>query len=88
MKGAAIIQSFVFPRGQWTKNQAIQWMHDHGFPTKKVDVNATQYRFRQRPPSACKPSTYGTKIWWSKKKGSKTLPKPKKILVVFCGEKR
>jgi|WetSurMetagenome_2_1015567.scaffolds.fasta_scaffold146645_2 hypothetical protein len=44
------IQSILFSRSKWTIEQAIQWLHDHEYVSKKVDVTDKYLRFRQREP--------------------------------------
>lgn len=53
-KYASKVQSVVFTRPQWTVPRAARWLRKHHFIVKKVDVTATQLRFRQRSPKPFK----------------------------------
>lgn len=44
------IQSIAISRSAMTQAQAIKWVTDHFGNPKKIDVTATEYRFRQRSP--------------------------------------
>jgi hypothetical protein len=48
------IQSVLLSRRYFTMQQAFQWIRDHGFKAKKVDVTKNYYRFRQFNPSRLK----------------------------------
>lgn len=46
------IQSVVFERKYWTKNNALNWLHHNGLkPLNGVDlIHPKQYRYRIRDP--------------------------------------
>jgi hypothetical protein len=49
---APAVQSVRFARSAWTTTTARAWLRAHGFvPIKKVDVTATQLRYRIRDPA-------------------------------------
>lgn len=66
-------QSFLFPKSEWTKREALSWLRSHGRVYAKVDDKAAHYRFRQFSPKRCR--SYGTKVWKSSGRA---------IKVVFC----
>ena len=45
------VQSVLFPREEFTMNEAIQWLKDHKYKHKKVDTTEMMYRFRQHDPN-------------------------------------
>ena len=48
------VQTVLVPKKDFTYNQALSWIHRHGYRTsfygKGVDVTENFYRFRQAPP--------------------------------------
>jgi predicted ABC-type ATPase len=44
------VQSVVFKKGQWTIEQAKDWLHKHGFKYGDVDEKPNEIRFRQFSP--------------------------------------
>lgn len=44
------IQSILFDPSEWTQDEAIDWLLEHGFIAKKIDDTGTRLRFRQRDP--------------------------------------
>jgi hypothetical protein len=45
------IQSVLFDKNKYSRQQAIQWLEDHGFQHYKIDVTKRYYRFRQFNPN-------------------------------------
>ena len=78
VKGKVQPQTFLFPRGEWTKAQAKTWLEAHDKKHGKVDTKGDHYRFRQFDPKVCRAGRYGTKVW---KSGGK------EIKAVFCVRK-
>jgi hypothetical protein len=44
------VQSLLFPKSDWTKEQARTWLREHGYKSRKVDETEKYYRFRQEDP--------------------------------------
>lgn len=44
------VQSVLFPRGDWTKDQAYKWLADHAYKAYKLDKTDKYFRFRQSDP--------------------------------------
>ena len=42
-----IVQSLMLRRDKFTREEAFQWMRDHGYIASKVDVSPAYYHFRQ-----------------------------------------
>ena len=49
-RGSMKIQSLLFPRGQFTRGEAIAWARRHGFRADKTDTTDRYIRIRQRSP--------------------------------------
>jgi len=78
-------QSFLFPTEEWTRTTALSWLRSHAYVTEKVVREGKHWRARQFPPEECKPGTYGTKRWISRRTADgRGRWKPKKILAVYC----
>ena len=45
-----MLQTILIPRSNFTLDQAIEWLKQHGHSHKKVDETEHFYRFRQLPP--------------------------------------
>jgi hypothetical protein len=45
------VQSILFDRKYYTKQQAIDWAISHGFKVKKIDTTINKFRIRQFNPS-------------------------------------
>lgn len=45
------IQSVLFPRKQWSKLQAKDYLKYNGYKFNDIDTTINFYRFRQRRPS-------------------------------------
>ena len=43
---AEMIQSVFFPRPDFTVQQAVQWLHQHGLRYHKIDITEHHLRFR------------------------------------------
>jgi len=48
------IQSILLDRDIFTLKQAENWIKEHGFKLKKLDITVHYYRFRQLEPSMFK----------------------------------
>lgn len=46
---AAVLQTFIFKRGDWNLTNARAWLRRHGH-SAEADVLTGSYRFRQRDP--------------------------------------
>ena len=44
------VQSVLFSRDHFTKNQAIKWLEENGYQNKKIDISKNYMRFRQVDP--------------------------------------
>jgi hypothetical protein len=44
------VQSLMFPRDKWTKEEARAWLKEHGYKSKRVDETDTYWHFRQESP--------------------------------------
>ena len=77
-KGKVLPQTFLFPKGEWTRAQAKAWLKAHAKKYGKVDEKGSHYRFRQFDPKVCRVGRYGTKVWKSN---------GKEIKAVFCAWK-
>lgn len=81
-------QSFQFPVEEWTKATATSWLRVHGYKTEKVIKEANHYRARQFDPAMCKPGTFGTRVWMSRRTaGGRGRWKAKRILAVYCSRR-
>jgi len=47
---AGKIQTVLIPKEDFTLKEALQWLDDHNYPHKKVDITEDFYRFRQMTP--------------------------------------
>ncbi|MCP4394552.1 MAG: phage portal protein [Alphaproteobacteria bacterium] len=45
------IQSLIFSKGKFTREQAVKWAKEHDFKSSKVDETDESYRLRQNDPS-------------------------------------
>jgi hypothetical protein len=52
------IQSIIFSKDHFTKEQAIDWIVQHGYKNKKIDEKPNTYRFRQLTPRYVKNQGY------------------------------
>ena len=50
---ATEIQSYVFPKSQWTKEEAENWLKEHKARHDSARETETSLRFRQFPPEDC-----------------------------------
>jgi hypothetical protein len=71
------IQTLLFPKINFTKNQAKNWAKEHEFKFGKVDETKKFYRLRQIDPSEFLKKPYGTKIWKNGIKAVFACPKKK-----------
>ena len=44
------VQTVLVPRHQFTLQEAFDWMEDHHFGHRKVDITEDYFRFRQMTP--------------------------------------
>lgn len=49
-KASSRVQSVVFPKDEWTKDEAMKWLSDHMFKYEKVDKEPNTLRYRQADP--------------------------------------
>ena len=47
---AGKIQTVLIPKEDFTLQEALQWLDDHNYPHKKVDITEDFSRFRQMTP--------------------------------------
>ena len=45
------IQTLIFDKARFTRQEAIEWAREHDFRTDKVDETSSSYRLRQKEPS-------------------------------------
>lgn len=55
-----IMQTLIFLKSKFTKEQAISWAKSHGKKHNSVRETSDSFRLRQRPPSDFDNSTYRT----------------------------
>jgi hypothetical protein len=56
------VQSIVFYKNRFTRQEAIDWAHRAGFSTRYVGSDAHTWRIRQRPPSEFKRFAFSQEI--------------------------
>lgn len=44
------IQSLLLDKDKFSRETAIDWVHDHGYSVRKIDETNNYYRFRQSEP--------------------------------------
>lgn len=54
------IQSLIFPKDKFNRQEAKDWLKNHGFLYGKVDEKEATIRFRQLDPSKIEPNTWST----------------------------
>jgi len=54
------IQTLIFDKGKFTREQAVQWAKDHDFKRTGVDETGESYRLRQREPGDFRQQTFRT----------------------------
>ena len=54
----SIIQSVIFNLHKWTIIKAAQWIQEHEFKIKKIDITKNYLRFRQISPERLKKEGY------------------------------
>jgi HK97 family phage prohead protease len=59
-KESMVIQSLIFVKEMFTKEEAIKWAKDHGFKFEGVDETEDSYRIRQENPEDFKPNSFRT----------------------------
>jgi len=45
------VQSILIDKNMFTLTEAQDWIIEHGYKIKKVDITEGKYRFRQKEPS-------------------------------------
>jgi hypothetical protein len=45
------LQSLIFPKEHWSRDEAVDWATSHDYSADKVDETEQSYRIRQREPS-------------------------------------
>ena len=45
------VQSVLLSKKHFTKAKAIEWILEHGYQNKKIDISMNYYRFRQLDPN-------------------------------------
>ena len=63
-----IIQSIIFNKDKWDEKTACEWLKEHNFTNKKVDITDEFIRFRQYDPKKLKKDGYDK--YHNKKLGS------------------
>ena len=53
IKKSSDIQSLIFAKDKFTKEQAISWANSHGFKSGNVEDTTNTFRLRQFPPEDC-----------------------------------
>ena len=51
---SSIVQSVMFNFNRWSVIKAAQWLQDHDFKVKKLDITENYLRFRQVSPTSLK----------------------------------
>lgn len=46
-----LVQSILFNKEEWTKEEAVKWIIDHGYVVKKIDETKNFFRIRQLNPN-------------------------------------
>ncbi len=54
------VQSFLFPRSQWTARSARSWLSKHGHKAPKTDKTDRYLRYRQAQPGRFRKATFRT----------------------------
>jgi hypothetical protein len=55
-----VIQTLLFDRDEFTRNEARDWAKAHGFRYGKVHTTATVHRLRQEDPALYRRGTFAT----------------------------
>lgn len=45
------LQSVILPKINFTINDAVKWIIEHGYDVKKIDETFNYWRFRQKDPN-------------------------------------
>jgi hypothetical protein len=53
-----VVQSVLLRRDKFTQSEAIQWILDHNYKFKKLDITPEYFRFRQHDPSPLKKASF------------------------------
>jgi hypothetical protein len=82
-------QSLLFPKSEWTRKTAKEWLRTRGYKYGKIALEGNHYRAQQFDSDHCVKGTYGTKKWKSRRDAAfRGRRKPKPLLAVFCRVKR
>jgi len=54
------IQTLIFSKDKFTKQQAKKWAKNHGFKSSNVDETSKSFRLRQKEPTEFKPDSFRT----------------------------
>jgi HK97 family phage prohead protease len=57
---AMVVQTLIFSKEKFTKEQAQKWCKDHNFESEGVDETTDSYRIRQEDPSLFDPNSFKT----------------------------
>ena len=71
-----IVQSILFNKDHFTKDQAIKWIRDNGYLNKKIDEKPNMYRFRQLTPRYVKNQGYSKFV-------TKKLPNSVELILAY-----
>lgn len=55
---SSIIQSIIFNLHKWSVIKAAQWLQEHEYKIKKIDITKNYLRFRQVSPTTLKKKGY------------------------------
>lgn len=50
-RGRSVVQTLIFSKDEFTREQALSWARRHRFRASKVDVTSGSYRIRQTSPA-------------------------------------
>ena len=57
---ATEIQTLIFDKKVFSREEAIQWAKDHDFKSSSVDETSTSFRLRQRDPGDFREGSFRT----------------------------
>jgi hypothetical protein len=60
MAETTTIQTLIFSKRRYTREQAARWLSEHGFHSRKIDETEDSLRFRQREPSEFQAGSFRT----------------------------
>lgn len=57
---ATEIQTLIFSKEKFNREQAVKWAKDHDFKSDSVDETSTSFRLRQKEPSDFQDGSFRT----------------------------